>query len=151
MPGRFALRNLISVQPTNTTINIPGTVPQWAFQPKYRSTTFLNYFNGDWTVAVQDQYIGRARKAASDNALNGNTQNFVIPYLPSMNVVDLTISKTFNFMSGKSELYLNVSNLGNTRAPLLPGNSGIPGLFYPTAGFEDDMGRYFTVGVKGKF
>ncbi|MGZ3304962.1 MAG: TonB-dependent receptor domain-containing protein [Asticcacaulis sp.] len=151
IPGRFALRNLTSIQPTNTTINIPGTTPQWAFQPKLRQTTFLSYVNEDWTVAVQDQYIGRARMATSDNALNGNTQNYVIPYLPSMNVVDMTISKSIKFMGGKSELYLNISNLGNTRAPLLPGNSGIPGLFYPTAGFEDDMGRYFTVGLKGQF
>jgi hypothetical protein len=102
-------------------------------------------------VAVQDQYIGKARMATSDNALNGNTQNYRIPYLPHMNVVDMTISKTFNFMGGKSELYLNISNVGDTRAPLLPGNSGIPGLFYPTASFEDDMGRYFTLGFKGKF
>ena len=89
--------------------------------------------------------------ATSDNALNGNTQNYRIPILPSMTVIDLTISKTFAFMGGTSEVYLNVSNLGDTRAPLLPGNSGIPGLFYPTAGFEDDMGRYITLGVKGKF
>src|SRR5207237_623574 len=40
LPGRFALRSLASIQPTNTTVNIPGTTPQWAFQPKYRQTTF---------------------------------------------------------------------------------------------------------------
>ncbi len=151
LPGRFTARALVSIQPTNTTVNVPGTVPQWAFQPKYRATTFLNYTNNDWVVAVQDQYIGRAKMATSDNAVNGNTQNYTVPYLPSMNVVDLTISKTFNFMSGKSEVYLNISNLGDARAPLLPGNSGIPGLFYPTAAFEDDMGRYITLGFKGKF
>lgn len=151
IPGRFAIRNLTSIQPTNTTVNIPGTTPQWAFQPRFRQTTFLSYVNQDWSVAIQDQYIGRAKMATSDNALNGNTQNYVIPFLPSMNVVDLTISKSVDLMGGKSEVYLNVSNLGNTRAPLLPGNSGIPGLFYPTAGFEDDMGRYFTVGIKGSF
>lgn len=151
LPGRFAVRSLISIQPTNTTVNIPGTTPQWAFQPKYRQTTFLSYTNKDWSVAVQDQYIGKARMATSDNALNGNTQNYRIPYLPSMNVIDLTISKSFELMSGKSEMYINISNLGDTRAPLLPGNSGIPGLFYPTAAFEDDMGRYITVGFKGSF
>jgi len=151
LPGRFNARFLGSIQPTNTTVNVPGTVPQWAFQPKFRSTTFVTYTIGEWTVAVQDQYIGKARMATSDNALNGNTQNYAIPYLPHMNVVDLSISKTFSFMGGKSELYLNIANLGDARAPLLPGNSGIPGLFYPTAAFEDDMGRYFTLGVKGKF
>lgn len=150
LPGRFTARTLISVQPTNTTVNIPGTAEQWAFQPKYRQTTFLSYVNGAWTVAIQDQYIGKARKATSDPSVASNNQNFVIPYLPSMNVIDLTISKSFDFMSGKSEAYLNISNIGDARAPLLPG-AGVPGLTYPTAGFHDDMGRYFTVGVKGRF
>lgn len=151
LQGRFNARSVISIQPTNTTINIPGTTPQWAFQPKYRQTTFLTYTDKEWSVSVQNQYIGKAQMALSDNALNGNSQNYAIPYLPSMNVVDLTISKSFNFMSGKSEMFINIQNLGDTRAPLLAGNSGIPGLFYPTAAFHDDMGRFVTVGVKGKF
>ena len=151
LPGRFALRDLISDQPTNTTINIPGTTPTYAFEPKVRQTTFLSYINDEWTWALQDEYNGRARMANSSNALNGNTQNYLIPYLPSMNVVDLTVTKSFMFKGGKSEFYINISNLFNARAPLDPSNSGIPGLYYPTASFEDDMGRYFTVGVKGQF
>jgi len=49
------------------------------------------------------------------------------------------------------EIYLTVNNVTNARAPLFPSNSGIPGLFYPTMGFYDDMGRFFTVGVKANF
>ncbi|MBW8881288.1 MAG: TonB-dependent receptor, partial [Asticcacaulis sp.] len=119
-------------------------------QPKYRQTTFLAYTNKDWTFAIEDQYIGKARKATSDPSVASNNQNYVIPILPSMNVVDLTISKTFDFMGDKSQVYLNITNLGDTRAPLMPG-AGVPGLTYPTAGFHDDMGRYMTVGFKGKF
>ena len=40
------------------------------------------------------------------------------------------------------EAFLTVSNLLDERAPLSPSNSGLPGLFYPTLGFYDDMGRY---------
>jgi outer membrane receptor protein involved in Fe transport len=151
LTGEFSARTLASIQPTNTTINVPGTTPQWAFQPEYRQTTFVTYSDDDWTVALQHQYFGEARMAVSDNALNGNTQNYVIPYLPSMSVFDLTVARTFEFMGGESELYLNVSNLTDERAPLLPGNSGIPGLFYPTAPFHDDMGRFYTVGLRGRF
>lgn len=150
LPGRFSARTLITIQPTNTTVNIPNTAPQWAFQPKYRQTTFLTYTNKDWTFAIEDQYIGKARKATSDPSVASNNQIYVIPTLPSMNVVDLTISKTFDFMGDKSQVYLNITNLGDTRAPLMPG-AGVPGLTYPTAGFHDDMGRYFTLGFKGKF
>ena len=49
------------------------------------------------------------------------------------------------------EAFLTVNNLLDERAPLFASNSGLPGLFYPTLGFYDDMGRYFTVGVKMKF
>jgi iron complex outermembrane receptor protein len=37
------------------------------------------------------------------------------------------------------------------RVPLYGSNSGLPGLFYPTLGFYDDMGRYFTVGARMRF
>ena len=35
-----------------------------------------------------------------------------------------------------------------SRAPLFPSNSGIPGLFYPTTAFHDDMGRFYTAGFR---
>ncbi|MES1202304.1 MAG: TonB-dependent receptor, partial [Pseudomonadota bacterium] len=149
LPGSFSARSLISIQPTNTTTNVPGTKPQLAFQPKYRQSTTVSYTDDDWTVALQHQYIGRTAMATTDNGLNN--QNYRIPYLPSMSVFDLTLSKSLTLGGSHGELYLNVSNLFDERAPLDPGTSGIPGLFYPTAQFEDDMGRFYTVGVKGRF
>ena len=68
-----------------------------------------------------------------------------------MSFFDLTLSKSLTLGGSHSEVYLNVSNLFDERAPLLPGTSGIPGLFYPTAAFEDDMGRFYTIGFKGRF
>jgi outer membrane receptor protein involved in Fe transport len=44
-----------------------------------------------------------------------------------------------------------VNNLLNERAPLYGSASGLPGLFYPTLGFYDDMGRFYTAGFKLKF
>ena len=50
---------------------------------------------------------------------------------------------------------ISVSNIGNTRAPLYPTNSSNPGLFYPIGGnisnLYEDMGRYFTIGLRGNF
>ena len=51
---------------------------------------------------------------------------------------------------GPAEFFLTVNNVFNARAPLFPSNSGIPGLFYPTLGFHDDMGRFYTLGVRAK-
>ena len=44
-----------------------------------------------------------------------------------------------------------MNNLLDERVPLYPSNSGLPGLFYPTLGFYDDMGRYFTLGFRTNF
>lgn len=149
--GNLSFRHLMSYQPTNTTVNIPGAFPTWAVAPKLRQSTYLTYENSGWTVALQNQWLSKVKLATSDNALNGNSQNYREPYLPTYNVLDFTLSKNFDFAGGKIEGFLTVNNVFNERAPLFPSNSGIPGLFYPTLGFYDDMGRFFTLGIKGKF
>jgi hypothetical protein len=59
------------------------------------------------------------------------------------------VDRKFSLWGGDADLYLTINNIGNTRAPLIGGNSCCAGLFYPTYGFYDDMGRYFTLGLKG--
>ena len=149
--GQFSLRHLLGYQPVNTTINIPGAFPTWAVEPKVRQSTFLTYAIRGWTVALQNQWLSSVKLATSDNAVNGNSQNYVEPRLRSYDVVDTTISKRLGFKGGDVDVFLTVNNVFNERAPLFPSNSGIPGLFYPTLGFYDDTGRFFTLGVKAKF
>jgi iron complex outermembrane receptor protein len=149
--GQFTVRHLASYQPENTTVNIPGAFPTWAVQPELLQSTFLSYDKNGWTVALQNRWLSSVELATSDNALNGNSQNYVDPELPSYNVLDTTISKRFNSMGSDIEVSLTVSNLLDERAPLFPSNSGIPGLFYPTLGFYDDMGRFYTAGFRAKF
>ena len=144
--GRVSLRHLASYQPVNTTINLPGAFPTWAVQPKLRQTTFVSYENERWGLALQNQWLGKVRLATSDNALNGDRQNYADPYLDPFNVLDATATMRV----GPAEFFLTVNNVFNARAPLFPSNSGIPGLFYPTLGFHDDMGRFYTLGVRAK-
>jgi outer membrane receptor protein involved in Fe transport len=149
--GRVSLRHILSYQPVNTTINIPGSFPTWAVQPKLRQTTFASYSNELWSLSLQNQWLGKVKMATSDNALNGDRQNYVKPYLGTFNTLDGTLAVRFNAMGGEGEAFLTVNNIFNARAPLYPSNSGIPGLFYPTLPFHDDMGRFYTVGVRAKF
>jgi iron complex outermembrane receptor protein len=100
---------------------------------------------------LQNRWLGSVSLKNSNNLLNGNAQNYVDSSLDAYNVVDTTVSKEFEVSGGTMEGYVSVSNLLNERAPLAPSNSGLPGLFYPTLGFYDDMGRYFTLGAKMKF
>jgi outer membrane receptor protein involved in Fe transport len=149
--GEFSIRHLATYQPTNSTLNTPAS-PFYtvAIAPKLAQTTFLSWTNDSWAVSLQNRWLSNVSLKASRNDLNGNTQNYVDPSLDAYNVVDTTIAKQFEFGSTNVEAFLTVSNLLDERAPLAPGTSGLPGLFYPTLGFYDDMGRYYTLGFKAK-
>jgi hypothetical protein len=155
VPGRVSFRHLATYQPVNSVVNLPGQFANWQRQPKLRQSTFLTYENASWTVSLQNQWLDKVRLATSDNAVNGGTanplgtQNYAEPYLPKYDVLDVTISKAFTMANGgKTEAFLTVTNVTGERAPLLGSDSGLPGLFYPTLPFYDDMGRFFTAGVK---
>jgi iron complex outermembrane receptor protein len=149
--GRISLKHLLSYQPVNTTINLPGTFSVWAVQPKLRQTTFFSYDNKRWGIALQNQWLGRVRLATSNNKLNGNRQNYVKPFLSPFNQLDATATVHLGALGGDTDAFVTVNNVFNARAPLFPSNSGLPGLFYPTLGFYDDMGRFFTAGFRAKF
>jgi outer membrane receptor protein involved in Fe transport len=150
--GQFSFRHLASYQPTNSTLTTPASrFYIWARQPDLMMTTFLTYQNAGWTVSLQNRWLNSVDLRTSDNDLNGNTQNYIDPSLDSYNVIDTTVSKDFESMGGTVEAFVTVNNLLNERAPLFGSDSGLPGLFYPTLGIYDDMGRYFTVGAKMKF
>jgi outer membrane receptor protein involved in Fe transport len=151
--GQLALRHLASYQPINSTLTTPtSTFYTWAVQPKWMQTTFLSYKNSSWSVALQNRWLGSVSLKSSNNDLNGNTQNYVDSSVDANDVVDTTITKEFEVRGdSKMEAFLTVNNLLDERAPLVPSNSGLPGLFYPTLGFYDDMGRFYTAGVRIKF
>jgi len=124
----------------------------YAVQPDLMQTTFLNWSNSGWNVSLVNRWLSTVSLMTSDNNKNpANNQHYVDPSLDANDVVDVTVGKNFEFGDSKVEAYLTVSNLLDERAPLFPSNSGIPGLFYPTLGFYDDMGRFYTLGAKVKF
>ncbi len=108
---------------------------------------------GGLNLSLQNQWLGKVKLASSDNALNGNSQNYSRSRIWALTMCWTSRSiKRFRAWGTESSAFLTVNNVAcNTRAPLFPSNSGIPGLFYPTLGFYDDMGRYFTLGIRTNF
>jgi outer membrane receptor protein involved in Fe transport len=154
--GQFALRHLVTYQPINSTLPTPvARFYTWAVQPHWMQTTFLSYQNESWNVALQNRWLGSTSLKNSNNLLNSSTpggaQNYVDSSLDANDVVDITIGKEFEVSSGKLQAFLTVNNLLDERAPLAPSGSGLPGLFYPALPMYDDMGRYYTAGVRMKF
>jgi outer membrane receptor protein involved in Fe transport len=157
--GQFSLRHLATYQPTNSTLNTPASKwYTWAVQPDLLQSTFLTYENSGWSVALQNRWLSNVTLESSSNNLNdgvngvtGGTQNYADETLDAYDIVDITVGKDFEFGGTNVEGFLTVNNLLDERAPLYPSNSGLPGLFYPTLGFYDDMGTYFTAGFRMKF
>jgi iron complex outermembrane receptor protein len=144
LPGSINLRDLVTYQPVNQTQGFPGAAYTWTVQPKTRMTTFLAYSVGDWDLDLQNQWLSGVKKASGFTG-----QIYASPRVSSYNVLDVTVARRFDMMGGSSSLYFTVNNIGNTRAPLDPTNGSNPGLFYPTLSYYNDMGRYFTIGIKG--
>jgi outer membrane receptor protein involved in Fe transport len=151
--GQFSFRHLANYQPTNSTLPTPAsTFYTWAVQPHLMQTTFLTYQKNGWTGSLQNRWLSNVSLKTSDNSLNpANNQHYVDSSLDAYDVVDITIAKEFEFGESAVDAYLTVNNVLDERVPLYGSNSGLPGLFYPTLGFYDDMGRYFTVGARMRF
>jgi hypothetical protein len=149
IPGSMNLRHLVSYTPVLQQQNLPGTAYTWGLGagtgPKTRMTTFISYEVGNWGFDLQNRWLSGWKKAT----LPG--QVYTVPRITSNNVMDITINRRFDMWGGSSSLYFNVQNIGNTRAPLQGANASVPGLFYPSPTQYSDMGRYFTIGVKGNF
>ncbi|MBW8709416.1 MAG: TonB-dependent receptor [Alphaproteobacteria bacterium] len=144
IPGTMSLRHLVTYQPVLENQGFPGIPFTWTNQPKTRMTSFINYQVGDWGFNIQNQWLSGAKKATGFA-----NQNYTTPRLHSVNVMDVSINRRFDLWGGSSSLYFNVQNVGNTRAPLRGQNASVPGLFYPVIGPYNDMGRYFTLGIRG--
>jgi len=155
LPGSMTFRHLTTYQPVNTTIQLPGAAPTFNIAPKTRMTTFLSYQVGDWGLNLQNQWLSGMNKFTADPRVAANNQIYAAPRLSSYNVLDVTIDRKFGFLGSDADFYFAVNNIGNTRAPLYPTNSSNPGLFYPIGGnisnYYEDMGRYFTIGLRGNF
>ena len=157
--GQFSFRHLATYQPVNSTLNTPASRwYTWAIQPDLLQTTFISYQNDGWNVSLQNRWLSNVTLESSSNNLNdgvygvnGGTQNYVDETLDAYDIVDITVAKNFELGDSKMEAFLTINNVLDERAPLFPSNSGLPGLFYPTLGFYDDMGTFFTTGVRVSF
>jgi iron complex outermembrane recepter protein len=141
LPGAVTLRHIMTYQPVFETQLLPGTPFTFGGGSKTRMTTFLNYQIGNWGFSVQNVWISGRKKTADPTVF------YAVPRLHSMDTTDFTVDRRVDLFGGSSDIYLNIQNVANTRAQLQGANASVPGLFYPGSG--SDVGRYFTLGIRG--
>jgi iron complex outermembrane receptor protein len=146
LPGSMTLRSLYSWQPYIKTTNLTGELVTGMTMSRGRSTTFAQYTVGDWSLNVQNTWLSSFAQAADPS-----NQVFNPARIASFDTVDATISRKFEFDGHTVNLYLSVQNLANTQPPLYTfNNGGFAGGFYPAAYTESAMGRYVTLGIRGR-
>jgi outer membrane receptor protein involved in Fe transport len=144
--GSWSTRVLASYQPVNEQITFPGSPESRTTAPKTRVTAFLNYTLRDWSLGLEDRWIGGYSQVATAG------QVYATPYVHSFNSLDANVQRKFDINGSDVTAYLTVQNIANS-SPALLGTSSL-GEYYPTPGGngngigESFMGRYFTIGLK---
>ena len=146
--GSLSLRNLVSYQPTLKTIQFPGApvldVADTPGQAKWRVTAFLNYTLGAFSVDVQERWH------ASTGYNSDRTLIYAEPRLPAASYTNLTLS----INQKPAQYFLSIRNLFDkqpTPYGNVGGSSGVPGLQGGYVPGDDNLGRYFNVGVRMRF
>ncbi|MDO6414705.1 TonB-dependent receptor [Sphingomonas sp. BIUV-7] len=111
--------------------------------PQWRGLVQQAYRNGSLTIQLTERFTGSYRRTT--------TEAFDPAFVKAPNKIytDLYVSQGFD--NNRLSLFVQVDNLFNVKAPLLPATVN-PGFTYPTDKQNYDIvGRVFTVGAKARF
>nr|MBA2589174.1 TonB-dependent receptor [Alphaproteobacteria bacterium] len=148
LPGGVSLRALLNVSPKINTVQFLGANRTYTNQPKGHATFFADYTLGDWSFDAQWHYFSGANK----NQLAINPQIYAERRVQSFDTTDFTVTRNVTFdEKSTAQMYFSVQNVANNNPPITIGSSGNPGFGIPVLIGEDYMGRYFTIGIRGKF
>ncbi|MBU3077385.1 TonB-dependent receptor domain-containing protein [Sphingomonas quercus] len=157
VPGRLAIRALVAYQPTlktQTLISLParenaGIVANptsGGFGSKVNANLSLSYTSEGLSVFVTERW--QSKQHPSDPAISFDLR----PDIPAYSYTDISFNYRIRLGDDNTiSPFVSIQNLFNKQPPLIGGQNNVPGLYYPTGQGFDVIGRYFTVGVKGKF
>jgi outer membrane receptor protein involved in Fe transport len=152
-PGSIMLRLFADYQPQTSLSSFPGAPVTQPPVPKGRFTSIINYKLGSWSFDVTDRYYTEFQRTTQPGVLF-----YADPYGKALNYIDLNIEKEFDIDGNSVDWFFHIKNLINTPPPIEPDNSTVPG-GSPYGGHlstgggiggVDNVGRYFTIGVRAR-
>jgi outer membrane receptor protein involved in Fe transport len=133
-------------QPALKNQSLPGTVitntAGTALAPVDRVAVTVAYGLDAFNTAVTLRYFSPFHYSADPTLIVSQPQS--TPYIQT----DVNLSYDFSAWNNPLTGFLNINNLFNAHGGLYEASSSNPGLIYPAAPFADEIGRYFTVGVR---
>ena len=133
-------------EPVLKSQSLPGTVitntAGTALAPKERVNVTVGYGLDRFNASVTVRYFSPFHYSADPTLIVAQPES--TPYIQT----DLNLS--YDFMTAGTPLtgYLNINNFFNAHGGLYEASSSNPGLIYPAAPFADEIGRYFSVGLR---
>ena len=121
-------------------VNLIGGTPA---TPHWRGTLRTTYTNGPVGVSLLGNYVGAGKYDTTYGPLDINKNDYPAYFYLAVNA-GFDVSDAVN-------VYLKVDNLLDKDPPLLAGNTIIRAQAAGSAGFYDQLGRAFTLGVRMKF
>jgi outer membrane receptor protein involved in Fe transport len=156
LPGAVAIRVLGSFQPFLKTYIIPGQAPTQnagvasntalnVGLSKWRANLNVNYTLANFSATVS--YRWQSPQWSSNRQIYFDTRSDI----PAYAYTDLTLTYRMRPWGHEMESFVNVQNLFNVMPPILGSQAGVPGLNFPAAAGFDVVGRYVTIGMRGRF
>ena len=151
-PGRLALRGLMAYQPTQISVNLPGTARLNAAGnaglPSQRVNLSAKYTQGPFAIDVGQRWHNSTGRSSNKDEV------WAIGDVPAFWTTDLNIAYNTQFMGAENQLFFSVQNLWDKEPPPhgnTGGSASVPGLFLATTNGDDIMGRYFTAGFRMRY
>ena len=149
VPGDLSVRALLAYQPllkSQTILSLPPTEQAGiGGNSKLRANINLSYTNGGFGLSVAQRW--QSKQYFSDPRINFDLRGRIPAYM----YTDISLSYRTEVGGHEISPFMTIENLFNKRPPVAGGGNSVPGLFYPSVGGFDVIGRYFTVGVRGRF
>jgi outer membrane receptor protein involved in Fe transport len=146
LDGKAGLAVRWTHEPVLKTQSLPGAVitnaAGTALAPADRITAVASYGVGGTHAAVTVRYFSSFRYSADPTLVVAD------PASKAYVQTDFNLSQDFSVRDVPVTLFANVNNVFNVHGGLYEPSSSNPGLIYPAAPFVDQIGRYFTVGLR---
>lgn len=145
--GQLSMRFLGNLT-TDSYIQAPGSPVQQllggSLNPKFRGTGQLHYTNDHMSVFVQERFIGSAQFDPTKVEGIDIADNSI----PPQYYTDLGLTVDIKGFGQTQELFLTVNNLFDRDPPIATVNP--TSYSVPTTAAYDQLGRFFTVGLRFK-
>jgi iron complex outermembrane receptor protein len=151
--GDMNLRVLMNNQPVDNAQNYTNAPVTTSTSPKTRITTFVGYNYYSWKFNLTHRWYSSFPRSNQIGLVY-----FEIPRGDAHDYFDINIAKGFKVQDSDVEAYVSVQNLLNDSPNINPINTTVPGLY--AAGYQpsgggridgvDNIGRYFTIGVRAR-